>query len=217
MTEEWQRFLPFEPEQAAAMAAYMKNRFPFCGVQAPERRRLARPLLQASRQWEFDQLQRGIEYFYGQPEREYHYVAIELAEKNSGRLTRQELQELLPLVAQNQWWDSIDTWRKAYGDWCSRHLEELPEIWNWFFDHQDFWLRRIGITLQLKFKGQTDTHLLTRAVEADLATEEFFIQKAIGWALREYSKTDAQWVVDFIAAHPQMSSLARREAGKHLL
>lgn len=216
MTEELQRFLPFEPENAAAMAAYMKNHFPFCGVQAPERRRLSRPVQQLSRGWDFEELLQAIVFFYGQSEREYHYVAIDLAESNCRRLERQHLQALLPLLSEKQWWDSIDAWRKVYGDWCSRHPEALSEVFHWFFGHEDFWLRRIGITLQLKFKEQTDTRLLTKAVEADLATEEFFIQKAIGWALREYSKTAPEWVVAFIEAHPEMSLLARREALKHL-
>jgi 3-methyladenine DNA glycosylase AlkD len=84
-------------------------------------------------------------------------------------------------------------------------------LWTWFDGQPDFWLRRVAITLQLQAKADTDRALLTQAIDADLTTPEFFIQKAIGWALRQYSKTDAAWVRSFIAARPQMTKLAVRE------
>ena len=215
--KEPSRFLPVEPENAQEMAAYMKNHFPFLGVAAPERKKLERPLLMESKNWDWSTLQQIIQFYYGQPEREYHYVAIDLAERNKKRLTADQLNELLYLVAQKQWWDSIDAWRKVYGDWCFAHQETLPEVFSWFYGHEDFWFRRMGINLQLKFKDQTNTQLLQQGIEADLATNEFFIQKAIGWSLREYSKTDENWVREFIESHQELSPLAFREGSKYLM
>lgn len=213
---EQARFLPFEPENAQAMAAYMKNQFPFLGVPAPERKKLSRSLLMESKLWEWPELFATIQFYYGQPEREYQYIAIELAERNKKRLTISQLKALLPLVAQKQWWDSIDAWRKVYGDWCFIHQADLVEVFAWFYGHEDFWFRRVGINLQLKFKEQTDTRLLQQAIEADLATAEFFIQKAIGWSLREYSKTNPDWVTTFMETHKGLGPLALREGRKYL-
>lgn len=216
MTEEWPRFFPFEPENAHKMAAYMKNHFPFLGVSAPERKKLEAPWLKESKQWEWPRLCSAIQFYFHQPEREYQYFAIDLAQGNYQRLTIEQLHELLPLVGEKTWWDSIDAWRKVYSDWCYAHPANLPEVFGWFYGQEDFWLRRVGINLQLKFKEQTDTDLLQKALDADRTTPEFFIQKAIGWSLREYSKTNPEWVQAFCASQPPLSSLALREGGKYL-
>lgn len=212
---EFSRIFPFEPENAAKMAAYMKNQFAFCGVNAPERKKLEKPLLAASKTWSWLQLKAAIDFYYGQPEREYQYFAIDLAEKNLLRLTLEELKTLLPLVTAKKWWDSIDAWRKVFSNWCLAYPNFRQEVFAWFDQQPDFWLRRIAITLQLKFKEQTDPALLTAAILPDLATGEFFIQKAIGWALREYSKTNPVWVENFINEH-QLSKLACQEGSKYL-
>ena len=80
----------------------------------------------------------------------------------------------------------------------------------------DLWIRRSSIISQLKQREATDLELLTIAIESNIEDTEFFIRKAIGWALREYGKTDADWVRAFVAAHPELSGLSRREALKHL-
>lgn len=212
-----ERLFPFEPENAAKMAAYMKNQFPFCGVPSPERRRLEKPLLKASRQWPLAKLVATVAAYYHQPEREYQYFAIDLAQFNLKRLSLTELRSWLPLLGEKQWWDSIDAWRKVYSDWCFLHQTQLTEVFGWFFGHENFWYRRVGINLQLKFKEQTNQALLTQGILADIAYDEFFIQKAIGWSLREYSKTNPAWVATFIGEHPELSKLAVREGSKYVL
>ncbi|MEO1783206.1 DNA alkylation repair protein [Enterococcus diestrammenae] len=210
------RLFPFEPENAASMAAYMKNQFPFCGVPSPERRRLEKPFLTASRQWALPELVATAAAYYRQPEREYQYFAIDLAQHNLKRLTLGDLENWLPLLGEKQWWDSIDAWRKVYSDWCFLHPEQLTTVFGWLYGHEDFWYRRVGINLQLKFKAQTNQEILAQGILADMATDEFFIQKAIGWSLREYSKTNPTWVADFIDTHPALSKLAVREGSKYL-
>lgn len=207
--------LPENPGNSQTMAKYMKNHFPFAGVAAPERKKLSQPLRKDSLQWPVATLLAEVQYYYQLPQREYQYVAISLVEANSQRLTRGEMQKFLPLVAQKQWWDSIDSWRKVFADFVVAHPTELSHVFGWFYQQEDFWFRRIAINLQLKFKAKTDLELLTAAILADRKTDEFFIQKAIGWSLREYSKTDPQWVKDFFQ-HYELSKLAVREGAKYL-
>ncbi len=85
-----------------------------------------------------------------------------------------------------------------FSTWVLAHPAELEQVYRFFYQHENFWYRRVAINLQLMFKESTDTELLAQAILADLTTDEFFIQKAIGWALRDYSKVNPDWVRDFI-------------------
>ncbi|MHC5374128.1 DNA alkylation repair protein [Enterococcus sp. LJL120] len=209
--------LVFETDetQALPMAKYMKNLFPFAGVAAPKRKKLEGPFLKASKKLTNQELLILIAETYRQEEREYQYYAIDLALANLKRLTVADLKTLLPLLAEKTWWDSIDAWRKVYGDLGKANLAELELIFSWFYKHENFWYRRVGINLQLLYKGQTNLTLLTQAILADQATDEFFIQKAIGWSLRDLSKTNPQWVRNFLTEQ-QLSPLAVREGSKYL-
>lgn len=207
---------PKNPENAPAMERYMKNHFVFAGVPKSIRGGLQKELLKESRTWPVAELLDQIAFYYQQTEREYQYLAIDLAQENVRRLTFEDLQTLLPLVSQKEWWDSIDSWRKVYGTWAKLHPDYLTEVFGLFDKQPDFWLRRIAITLQLQFKEAINRSLLKKAIEYDMNTEEFFIQKAIGWALRDYSKTNPDWVRQ-IVDQGRLSALATREASKYII
>ena len=119
------------------------------------------------------------------------------------------------MLAEKSWWDSIDAWRKVFATWVLAHPTELKQVYAFFYQHENFWYRRVAINLQLLFKEQTDPALLAQAILADLTTEEFFIQKAIGWALRDYSKVNPDWVNNFMQQH-SLSKLALREGSKYI-
>lgn len=206
---------PHQPELAEPMARYMKNLFPFCGVKKPQRALLERPFLKESLTLPLPELIQEIFRNYHKDEREYQYYAIDLAQKNIQRFTLADLAELLPLLAEKSWWDSIDAWRKVFATWVLAHPTELKQVYAFFYQHENFWYRRIAINLQLLFKEQTDPALLAQAILADLTTEEFFIQKAIGWALRDYSKVNPDWVKNFMQQH-SLSKLALREGSKYI-
>lgn len=210
-----QVIFPKNEENAIAMAQYMKNRFPFAGVPKPQRAFLQKSLLTASKNWSVEDVLVEITTYYQKEEREYQYLAIDLAQKNVRRFSFEELEKLLVLTAQKEWWDSIDSWRKFFGTWVLQYPEKLEAVFLLFDQQPDFWLRRIAITLQLQFKEKTDRELLKKAIEYDMNTEEFFIQKAIGWALREYSKTNPEWVRQ-VLLNQHFSKLATREASKYL-
>ncbi|KRN29670.1 DNA alkylation repair enzyme [Lactobacillus selangorensis] len=162
-----------------------------------------------------DQLFATLSDFYQRPEREYQYAAIDLAVRNVRRFEFTDLQRTRPYLGVKQWWDSIDAWAKLYREYLKRHPDDFDRVAALFAGNDDFWLRRISLTLQLGFKERTKTDFLTHVIETDLQTDEFFIQKAIGWALRDYSKTNPQWVAAFIATH-SLSKLAVREGSKYL-
>lgn len=206
---------PQQPELAESMARYMKNIFPFCGVKKPQRALLERPFLKESLTLPLPELIQEIFRNYHKDEREYQYYAIDLAQKNIQRFTLADLAELLPLLAEKSWWDSIDAWRKVFATWVLAHPTELKQVYAFFYQHENFWYRRVAINLQLLFKEQTDPALLAQAILADLTTEEFFIQKAIGWALRDYSKVNPDWVKNFMQQH-SLSKLALREGSKYI-
>jgi len=207
-------FLPTHPENQAAMAAYMRNKFPFLGVKTTERRQLARPIVQASRQLSAEQLQSWLTGYYQQPEREYQYVAIDLALANVKRLTPATFAWCQSQIPVKAWWDSVDAWRKVLATYVFNH-HALEELGTAYLNADELWLRRVGITLQLGRKMQTDENYLRTAILNNQSDDEFFIQKAIGWALRDYSKTNPEWVRSFFTTVP-LSKLAQREGQKYL-
>ncbi|MFC6181840.1 DNA alkylation repair protein [Lactiplantibacillus daowaiensis] len=207
-------FLPTHTENQAAMAAYMRNQFDFLGVKAPERQLLTRPIKAQSRQLTSAELSDWLAFYYAQPAREYHYVAIELALANVKRLTPAQYQWCQDQVTVQAWWDSVDSWRKVLATYIFQH-DALTDLGPAYLSAMAMWQRRLGITLQLSRKTLTDTVYLTAAIEMNQADPEFFIQKAIGWALRDYSKTAPEWVTDFLSQH-DLSPLAVREASKYL-
>jgi len=203
-------------EQVAYMENYMKNKFKFLGVPKPERAKQTKDFLKESTKLDSATLFGLVSYYYHLEEREYHYLAIDLIQKNYKRLTKDEIQAYIPFVSKHAWWDSVDAWRKVFEEWLLLYPENLKEFANLFLTSDDFWQRRVGINLQLHAKEKTNTKILEKAILFDLETDEFFIQKAIGWSLREYSKTNPDWVAKFINKHTNLSKLAIREGSKYL-
>ncbi len=204
-----------DPELARQMAAYMKNRFVFFGIKKPEREVLTKEFIKSSRQIPVSDLLAMVYKLYDQAERECHYIAISLLERNYGRFTYKDFQMMYPLIDREAWWDSVDALRKPMSLWVKEQRQYLDEVMHRLLAADSFWQRRVAITLQLLWKEQTDTAWLERAILQNRHDEEFFIQKAIGWALRDYSKTNPDWVRSFLQRH-ELSRLAVREASKYV-
>ncbi|AVW10606.1 DNA alkylation repair protein [Lactiplantibacillus paraplantarum] len=207
-------FLPSHLENQAPMAKYMRDQFQFLGVKSPERRELLRPIRQASYQLTTHQLQHWLAFYYQQPYREYQYVAIDLALANLRRLTPAQYQWCQQQLTVTPWWDSVDAWRKVLATYILKHgcLEQEGPV---YLRATDKWVRRVGITLQLGWQQQTNVQYLRTAILSNQCDEDFFIQKAIGWALRDYSKTNPAWGREFLAT-TTLSRLAQREGQKYL-
>ncbi len=210
-----QRFLDgADPGKAEKMAAYMKNRFHFLGLPGPVRKELQRDILrdktrEPSVDWEW------VRWLYSFPQREFHYLAVDYLRKTVRKMQPDDLSQLRSLIQTHSWWDTVDLLAGVVGELVRRYPDlKESRVKSWISD-EDFWIRRVSVLFQLKFRNQTDTQFLSMAIAGNLGSSEFFINKAIGWALREYSKTDAEWVVEFIENH-ELSNLSRREASKYL-
>lgn len=207
--------LPVHPENQVAMAQYMQNQFRFNGIKAPERHQIERAVWQVVKHYQPATLMTFIQTLYAQEPREYQYLAIDIAVRAKRIWQFTDLQTFWPLVTTKAWWDTIDIWRKVYSEYLKLHPEQFSKVGALFARQPNFWNRRISLILQLGFKNQTQLAYLEAAILFDRTTPEFFIQKAIGWALREYAKTDSDWVRGFVQTH-DLSVLATNEALKKL-
>lgn len=205
--------------QAEAMSAYMRNRFTFLGIKKPKRTALTQNFLKTEQlPSDLKELKSLVISLWEQPEREFQYVALDVLGKKNAILTSPNgVDFAADLVCRKPWWDTVDILASNIIGQALRHLEpELVKSYteSWIKD-SNFWLNRTAILFQLKYKGQTNTSLLFDYCQRKMDSDEFFIQKAIGWALREYSKTDASAVVSFIETQP-LKPLSRREGLKWL-
>lgn len=202
-------------ENKKPMENYMKNRYPFVGVKSPDRKKQSKELITESKLYSLDQLFQTINYFYQKEEREYQNVAIDMCEANVNRLSFEELQNYSQFIQLKSWWDTVDAWRKIYGLYIKRVPEEKEKMFYYFYQHENMWMRRVSITLQLMEKEKTNVELLEKAIMYDRYTDEFFIQKAIGWSLRQYSKVNPNWVVAF-TSEKDLLPFAKKEALKQI-
>lgn len=194
------------PERAPGMKAYMRDQFSFLGMSTPERRKASREVLRGplkAPDWQF------VEDCWAAAEREFQYVACDHLSKVPLELA--DLPHLKELVTRKSWWDTVDPLVKSIG-----RASNAAAMREWAVD-PNLWVRRVAILHQLGRGSDTDTVLLAEIILKNLGSREFFINKAIGWALRDYARQNPEWVRGFLAEHEtQLALLSRREAAKHL-
>lgn len=202
-------------DQAIRMSAYMKDHFAYLGIMKPQRAELQKEFFkQVKKQkridWDF------IFMLWDLPEREFQYLALDyiLALKNN--LQKADIDRIKLLIINKSWWDSVDVLAtNITGILCAKHPELVQShILRWA-ESDNIWFARVAILFQLKYKENTDAELLKFIITKNSNSKEFFINKAIGWALREYSKTDKEWVKSFLGCLP-LHPLSVREASKYL-
>ncbi|MBA2795442.1 DNA alkylation repair protein [Streptococcus porcinus] len=202
-----------DPGQAEKMVAYMKNHFDFYGIPAGPRRLIYKDIIAADKKaksidWNL------LDLSWASPKQEMHYFVYDYLRALAKWLSFDHVPKLLTYVSSNQWWDSIDHFDHILGniedDRRDAFMLELSLS-------EDFWLRRIAIDHQLGKKDKTKPELLAAIILNNLGSSEFFINKAIGWSLRDYSKTNPDWVREFVKEHKkQMAPLSIREASKYI-
>lgn len=209
-----------DPVGAEQMRAYMKSEMPFRGVPKPAREPLVRELVAQYPITDAAALQAVVgELWDGAQYREERYLALSLT-AHRGYDGWPDL-SWLPLwrhwIVDGAWWDFTDEIaNRRIGRLLREHPAEMvPTLRAWAQD-ADRWLRRTSVICQLGSKGAIDLHLLTHAIEANIDDPDFFLRKGIGWALRQHARTDPEWVRAFVAAHPRLSPLSRKEALKHI-
>lgn len=209
-----------DPIRAPQQQRYMKSDMPYLGVTVPRCRRIAGavfrmlPLPNAGA-WETTilTLWRGATY------REERYAAIELLNypRYSDWIAPERVPMMEELVVTGAWWDYVDAIAgRALGVLLAAHPEPTAALLRDWAVCDNSWKRRSAILAQLRSRRATDKQLLTDVIEPSIGEQEFFLRKGIGWALREYSKTDPDWVAAFVDTHAGLSRLSRREALKHL-
>jgi 3-methyladenine DNA glycosylase AlkD len=204
------------PENAFAMAKYMKNNFTFFGIKTEERRRIFKEIWKENKE-EVSANARAIALgLYSKPEREFQYCAIEMLIKElKGNYKKEDIHLIEKLITSNSWWDSVDTIAKyILGEYLVDFPLETKNVIERFSNSDNMWLNRSIILFQLGYKQKTNADFLFSECLKHSHSKEFFIQKAIGWALREYAKTNPEDVIEFVKSN-DLKKLSTKEALKN--
>ena len=204
-----------DKENAISMAKYMRNLFPFYGIPTPKRKAVYKTLLKEEKKlgkidWQF------LDKCYKDSHREFQYFVCDYLLAMNKYLTFEDIPKLKQYITEKEWCDTIDCFDSVIGEIGLRDSRVEKLMLEWSKD-KDFWLRRIAIDHQLNRKKKTNKELLEQIIVNNFGSEEFFINKAIGWSLREYSKTNPTWVKEFLDKYKdKLNKLSIREASKYI-
>jgi 3-methyladenine DNA glycosylase AlkD len=207
------------PKKALGMQKYMKSTMPYYGLNLPEVRAISRQVLEASRLDCAEWRKTILELWRGASYREERYAALYLLRTKEHRdcITADLMPMLEEMVVTGAWWDLVDELATVIGELLRAHANEIKPLMRRWSTDDNLWKRRVSIICQLAFKRHTDLELLYANIEPNLGDRDFFIRKAIGWALRQYAWTDPKEVARYVREHEtQLSGLSRREALKNL-
>lgn len=206
----------YNQENSKNMCAYMKNKFDFIGLMSKKRRDLVRVYKKSNDYFSLEDLHKDSKKIWSLNEREFQYIYLDFLKKHKKKLTEESIEVIEYLITNKSWWDTVDLIAAhLVGELFKKYpilIEKYHEKWQ---NSNNIWLQRSLILFQLKYKEDTDEVLLFQIINENLGSEEFFINKAIGWALREYSKTNKDVVAIFVK-NAKLSNLSKREASKYL-
>jgi 3-methyladenine DNA glycosylase AlkD len=202
-------------EDAEAMSKYMKNKFPFLGIPAPKRKEVFKVFFNTFPIPEYDETKALVKELFNLPEREYHYFAVQMLIKHKKKWSPTDIVYFESLILTKSWWDSVDLISsKLIAPFFVKYPNLAIAMTGAWSQSKNIWLKRVSIIFQLSYKKNTNTETLTRHILENSMHNDFFVQKAIGWALREYSKADYRWVLNFIIQNTSLKTLSKREAIK---
>jgi len=205
-----------DSSQGRSMSAYMRNLFPFLGVSSPNRKEVVRRYNKEAKNLKRPQLRTELQHLWDQNEREYQYAAIDLYISCKRQIELEDHDLIAHMITTKQWWDTVDLIAShLVGELWQKYPHIRDQVAQEWLESKDVWLNRTCLLYQLKYKESVDTDFLTQAISMVKHKDEFFIQKAIGWALRQHSKTDREYVFATID-ELEIYGLARREALKHI-
>ncbi len=197
---------------AKEQKAYMRNQFEFYGIKTPLRREIQKPFLAKSYLPPKTDLEEIVKTLWNKPQREYQFIAQELVYKYTQQFDKNDIALIEFMVTHKSWWDTVDYIAvKLIGTYFIRFPEQLDSYIDRWMASGNIWLQRCCLLYQLKSKDNMDTQRLQYIIQKLLGSKEFFINKAIGWVLREYSKSNPKWVRDF-TENNDLANLSRREA-----
>jgi 3-methyladenine DNA glycosylase AlkD len=201
---------------AKGQKAYMRNQFEFLGVKSPERKAIQKPFFERKSKPHKSDLSFVVQTLWQMEEREFQYAAQELYAKYLKESDSDDIALFEWMILTKSWWDTVDfIASNLVGNYFKKHPDQIePTIEKWLHSG-NIWLQRSILLFQLKYKKEVDADLLAGIIHSLLGTGEFFIDKAIGWSLREYSKVNPDWVRDFVN-RTELSNISRREGLKVL-
>ena len=206
-----------DPSRAAPMKKYMRDQFEYLGIKTPERLALQKDFHAGHGLPALADLDTVLRELWSLPQREFQYAAVGLLSKSEKQIPAKFIKTIEYLIVTKSWWDTVDI---IAGGTVGLHFKRFPEVREKYLPKwrasDDFWLRRTTILFQLNYKGETDFDLLCDLIRENLGSKEFFINKAIGWALRQYARVDPKAVKKFVNGTKELHPLSRREALKHL-
>ena len=200
---------------AESMSKYMQDKFRFLGVRGATRTEIYKKYFPDARKtktidWDF------VESCWNKEEREFQYVVVYYLKAMKKFLKREDISKLKYLIVTKSWWDTVDLLAKVVGSLVIR-IEGYDQIMLEWSKDSNMWLKRVAILYQLSLKEKVDEIILDKILVNNLGDSEFFINKAIGWALRDYSKYNPEWVKEFIRKNKDnMANLSIREASKYI-
>lgn len=203
------------PERAMAMSKYMKDQFHFYGIAAADRKNLYKDFLKSEKatktvDWVF------LEQCYADEHREFQYLAYDYLLSMKKFVHFEHIPQIKFFIMTRSWWDTVDFLSQVVGNIALTDARVHDLMITWSLE-ENIWVKRVAILYQLRFKTKTNPTQLEQIILNCLGTNEFFINKAIGWALREYSKVHPEWVGQFLADHQErLAKLSIREASKYL-
>ncbi len=205
-----------DPVQAAPMKKYMRDQFEYLGLKGPQQGALTKEFIDRNGLPAITDLDTILRELWSLPQREFQYAAVGLLSRFEKELPAKFIKTMEYMLVTKSWWDTVDT---IAGHTLGVHFRRFPEVREKYLAKwrasDNFWLRRACILFQLNYKKETDFDLLCEIICENLDSKEFFINKAIGWSLRQYARTDPKAVKRFVNSTP-LHPLSRREAMKHL-
>lgn len=201
-----------DPQQAEKMAAYMQKLFPFLGISKSQLKEIMKPYLAEMKAEKLDW--ECVYKCWEKDFREAQYVGVEYLVMHKKELVPADIDKFKKLITEKSWWEVADRLAGLVGVIAKDSPKVKQELLRWS-EARNMWLRRVAIDFQQKYKQETDTELLTAIISNNFGSKEFFINKAIGWSLREYAKTNPAWVRDFIETNKRsLTTFSIKEATK---
>ena len=205
-----------DPVQAGPMKKYMRDQFEYLGIKSPQFKVLFKDFIERHGLPSVSDLDSIVHDLWNLPQREFQYLGVSCAGRLANQLPPKFIRTIEYMIVNKSWWDTVDS---IAGDTVGNHFRRFLDVREKYLSKwrasDNFWLRRTTILFQLGYKKETDFELLCEIIRENLNSREFFINKAIGWSLRQYARVDPKAVKKFVATTP-LHPLSKREAMKHL-
>ena len=203
----------YNVENASAMQAYMKDKFEYIGIKSPERNEIQSEFYEKIKFLTDKKKIHLCEQLWELSPREFQYFAIDILKKYFKKPAADLLETIHYFITTKSWWDTVDSIASnTLGSLIQHNSSLITEMDKWIED-DDFWVRRSALIFQLKYKDTIDEQRLFSYCEKCMHEKEFFIRKAIGWALRQHSRTNSKGVIAFVKKNEQsLSNLSKKEA-----